>query len=277
MTTTKTNKTTMQKQEQCLADISAAMRTFKKGNTADIARDELKKASNLIPLLSICLETEGAKKRKEITSAEKKLAKLAEQTETEETKSEIYLTTVKKEKAEKRLAECVESVESLAKYNKPATQFSALWACGTCGTEYRYENREQVKALANSLQEILMDYPATMQTLVESCEYKGDVYKRIRDYMQEFFDLTGLKMDDDKPLYARGYDVSAFITGATSLRSKSDKNFNLTNSGYIVKDSAGIIQALCSVLCLKLDGKTTPRKETKTPVKAKQAATDIIK
>lgn len=265
-----------EKQKQAMQVINNAAKIYG-GDWAKTTRSEMKQASNFVPALKACLDAERAKQEKTIASANKKLAKLEEEKElTEKIQAEITVTKAKIEIAENRKTECLAAFESLSVFNAPMTQFAAIWTTGAMKLKYDFENREQVKAIASALQELYKDYPATVDTIANGKQYKGDVYKKFKSYLQDFYNIV-LPTLDGKPVYVKQCETAALIGNCVTFKLRGDKNMNV-KGGYVVHDVEDIIIALCTVLVGKLEGKFDKvDKADNAPVGSEQSVTAIIK
>lgn len=255
---------------------TAAIKSFG-GKLEEIKREEVKQNENLVPLLSRLMEAEIKKTAKSIEAQDKTLESLKGKQDSQ-SRSKRTLANNKIVVLKAHKADCENALSDLHALNMPDTQISSLWGSALYGLDYKYENAADVHAIAEKLEEVIREHPATIGTIAETGEYSGNLYKNIKGLLQDFYNLCGIRIDG-KPCYVKQTEVASLIHGCVKLVCKGDKSLNLTkNSGLQIATAKQIEKALCKVLALKIEGRTEElKKADSAPVKAKQAATAIIK
>lgn len=247
------------------------------GKLEEIKNEEVKQNENLVPILSRLMEAEIKKAAKSIEAQDKTLESLKGKQDSE-SRSKRTLANNKIVVLKAHKAECENALSDLHALNMPDTQISSLWGSALYGLDYKYDNAAQVHSIAEKLETVIRDHPATIGNIAENGEYSGNLYKTIKGLLQDFYNLCGIRIND-KPCYVKQTEVASLIHGCVKLVCKGDKSLNLTkNSGLQIATAKQIEKALCKVLALKIEGRTEElKKADSAPVKAKQAATAIIK
>lgn len=239
------------------------------GKLEEIKNEEVKQNENLVPILFRLMESEIKKAKKSIEKLDNDISELKGKQDSESrNKRTLYNNKIVVLKAHK--TECENALFELERLNMPDTQISSLWGSALYGLDYKYENAADVHRIAEKLEEVIREHPATIGTIAENGEYSGNLYKNIKGLLQDFYNLCGIRIDG-KPCYVKQTEVAALIHGCVKLVCKGDKSLNLTkNSGLQIATAKQIEKVLCKVLALKIEGRTEEAKKTDAaPVKAK--------